>query len=34
MPEPTLKNGCTELPQAPGLGIMLNEDLVRKLRVD
>jgi L-alanine-DL-glutamate epimerase-like enolase superfamily enzyme len=34
MPEPALRNGYTELPQAPGLGIALNEDLVRKLRVD
>jgi len=32
-PEPILKNGRTPLPEAPGLGIDLNEELVRKLEV-
>jgi len=31
-PEATLDNGSMPLPKAPGLGIVLNEDLVRKLR--
>jgi L-alanine-DL-glutamate epimerase-like enolase superfamily enzyme len=32
-PEPILKDGRAPLPEAPGLGIELNEDLVRKLEV-
>ena len=32
-PEPVLKDGRAALPEAPGLGIELNEDLVRKLEV-
>jgi L-alanine-DL-glutamate epimerase-like enolase superfamily enzyme len=32
-PEPVLKDGRAPLPQAPGLGIELNEELVRKLEV-
>jgi L-alanine-DL-glutamate epimerase-like enolase superfamily enzyme len=31
-PEATLEDGRMALPTAPGLGITLNEDLVRKLR--
>ena len=33
-PEPELKEGTMALPQGPGLGIELNEDLVARLRVD
>jgi L-alanine-DL-glutamate epimerase-like enolase superfamily enzyme len=32
-PEPTFEDGRAALPQAPGLGIELNEDLVRRLEV-
>ena len=32
--EATLKDGRMELPQGPGLGIELNDDLVQRLRVD
>jgi L-alanine-DL-glutamate epimerase-like enolase superfamily enzyme len=31
-PEAVLDNGSMQLPKAPGLGIALNEDLVRRLR--
>lgn len=33
-PEPEPVDGTMELPEAPGLGIELNEDLVRRLRTD
>lgn len=33
-PEPTLKDGLMALPEGPGLGIELNEQLVARLRVD
>jgi L-alanine-DL-glutamate epimerase-like enolase superfamily enzyme len=32
-PEPLVKDGCVELPSAPGLGISLNEQLIEKLRL-
>jgi L-alanine-DL-glutamate epimerase-like enolase superfamily enzyme len=33
-PEPELVDGTLALPQAPGLGIELNEALVERLRTD
>ena len=33
-PEPEVEDGFMALPEKPGLGIVLNEDLVQKLRTD
>jgi L-alanine-DL-glutamate epimerase-like enolase superfamily enzyme len=33
-PEPEVKDGFMALPDQPGLGIDLNEDLVKRLRTD
>jgi L-alanine-DL-glutamate epimerase-like enolase superfamily enzyme len=33
-PEPEVIDGTMALPEAPGLGIELNEELVKRLRTD
>jgi L-alanine-DL-glutamate epimerase-like enolase superfamily enzyme len=33
-PEPEVTDGTMALPEAPGLGIELNEELVQRLRTD
>jgi len=33
-PEATIKDGRMDIPEGPGLGIDLNEELVAQLRVD